>query len=205
MELPTQERHTAMTRSGHILALYGGLALLALLIAAGRGDVDLYRLRDETTGLQLLLSPLLGIGIGLLVVVLSRLAVRHFAWARQLHREFRSILGEQTARELLILALASSIGEELLFRGALMPWMGIWPQALIFAGLHVGPGRRFLPWTLAAFAIGLGFGYLADATGDLGAPITAHFVINYLNLRFIVATELPDEPTLEASEVAPEG
>jgi hypothetical protein len=27
----------------------------------------------------------------------------------------------------------------------------------------------------------------------LGAPIVAHFVINYLNLRFIVATELPEE------------
>lgn len=193
MNLPTQDRQTAMSRSGHILALYGGLALVGLLIAAARGDVDLYRFHEGTGGRQLLLSPLLGLAIGIVVVLLSRLAVRYFAWARRLHQDFRSILGEQTGREILVLALASSVGEELFFRGALMPWLGIWPQALIFAALHVGPGRRFLPWTLAAFIIGTGFGYLVDWTGDLGAPIAAHFTINYLNLRFIVGTALPEE------------
>ena len=193
MQLPTQDRQTAMTRSGHILALYGALALVGLLIAASRDDVNLYRFHEDTGWQQLLVSPLLGLGIGLVVVLLSRLAVRRCAWARCLHQEFRSILGEQSGREILILALASSIGEELLFRGALMPWLGIWPQALLFAGLHIGPGRRFLPWTLAAFFIGTGFGYLVDWTGDLGAPIAAHFTINYLNLRFIVGTAMPDQ------------
>ena len=193
MNLPTQNRQTAMTRSGHILALYGGLAIAALLIAAGRGDVDLYRFHKGTETRDLLLSPLLGLAIGLGVVLASRLAVRKFRWARRLHRDFRVILSGLSGREILILALASSIGEELLFRGALLPWLGIWPQALIFAALHVGPGRRFLPWTLAAFLIGAAFGYLLQWTGDLGAPIAAHFIINYLNLNFIVKTELPEE------------
>ena len=131
--------------------------------------------------------------IGLAVVVASRLAVRHVHWAQRLHRDFRSILGELSGKEILILALASSVGEELLFRGALLPWLGVWPQALIFAALHVGPGRRFLPWTLAAFVVGVGFGFLVHWTGDLGAPIMAHFIINYLNLSFIVATDLSEE------------
>jgi membrane protease YdiL (CAAX protease family) len=182
-----------MTRSGHILALYGGMAIVALLIAAGRGDVDLYRFHKDTTARDMLLSPLLGLAIGLVVVLASRVALRHFLWARKLHRDFRSILGGLSGSEILILALASSVGEELLFRGALLPWLGIWPQALIFAALHVGPGRRFLPWTLAAFAVGAGFGFLVHWTGDLGAPIAAHFIINYLNLSFIVATDLPEE------------
>ncbi len=182
-----------MTRSGHVLALYGGLILVALLIAAGRGDVDLYRFHKGTDARDLLLGPLIGLVIGLGLVLASRLAVRHLHWARRLHRDFRSILGELSGRDILILALASSVGEELLFRGALLPWLGIWVQALLFAALHVGPGRRFLPWTLAAFSIGAGFGFLVHWTGDLGAPIVAHFVINYLNLRFIVAEELPEE------------
>jgi len=93
----------------------------------------------------------------------------------------------------VILALASSIGEELLFRGALMPWLGIWLQAAIFALLHVGPGRRFLPWTVSAFVLGLLFGALAQWTGNLGGPIAAHFAINFLNLRYIVG-----EPALPA-------
>ena len=89
-------------------------------------------------------------------------------------------------REIVILALASSIGEELLFRGALLPWMGLWVQAAVFAALHIGPGRRFLPWTASALALGLAFGALAQWTGNLGGPIAAHFAINFLNLRYIV-------------------
>ncbi len=182
-----------MSRSGHVLALYGGLSIVALLIAAGRGNVDLYRVHGNESARELLLSPLLGVAVGLALVLASRLAVRHTHWAQNLHREFRSILGEQSGREILLLALASSVGEELLFRGALLPWLGIWPQALLFAALHIGPGRRFLPWTAAALLIGAGFGYTTYATGNLGCAIAAHFTVNYLNLRFIVRTELPKQ------------
>ena len=61
----------------------------------------------------------------------------------------------------------------------------------MFALLHVGPGRRFLPWTVSALVLGVGFGVLAEETGSLGAPIAAHFMINFLNLRYIVATRVP--------------
>jgi len=179
-----------MTRSGHVLALYAGLSLLALLIASGRGNVDLYRLNEQTSASQLALGPLIGLMIGLAVVGLSRLATHYFQWAQRLHTEFRSILGELTGNEILILAVASSVGEELLFRGALMPWVGIWAQAILFGALHFGPSRRFLPWTITALIVGVGFGFLAQWTGSLGAPIAAHFVINALNLRFIVRTSL---------------
>ena len=57
----------------------------------------------------------------------------------------------------------------------------------MFALLHVGPGKRFLPWTVSAFVLGLAFGELAVWTGNLGGPIAAHFAINFLNLRYIVA------------------
>lgn len=190
MELPGPHSQQGMSRSGLILALYGALSLAALLLSAGRGDVDLYRVEGTSTPLSLALSPLLGVVIGLGIVLLSRLAVQRFAWAQRLHRDFRDLLGPLTGREIVILALASAVGEELLFRGALMPWLGLWPQALIFALLHVGPGPRFWPWTASAFAVGLLFGYLVHWTGDLGAPIVAHFVVNFLNLHFIARTDL---------------
>ena len=69
--------------------------------------------------------------------------------------------------------------------GALLPGLGLWPSTLAFGLLHIGPGVRFLPWTLSAIALGLAFSVLARTTGDLGGPIVAHFVINLLNLRFI--------------------
>jgi membrane protease YdiL (CAAX protease family) len=192
MQLPSQNREPLMSRAGLILALYGGLALLALLISAGRDDIDIYRIAGRSTPLLLALSPLIGLAVGLLVVFLSRFAVHRFDWARRLHGDFRSILGPLTGREILVLALASSVGEELLFRGALQPMIGVWMQALVFALLHIGPGVRFLPWTASAFGVGLLFGWLFQFTGDLGGPIVAHFAINFMNLHFIARFEIPE-------------
>jgi len=175
-----------LSRASMVIGLYGAMTLVALVIAAGRGDPDLYRFSSEPRW-PLLAGPIVGFLVGLGVVGLSRVATRHFAWARYLHTSFRDLLGPLTGREIMILALGSAIGEELLFRGALLPWLGPWWQAVVFALLHVGPGRRFLPWTALALVAGIGFGWLAVWTTNLGAPIAAHFTINFLNLRFIVA------------------
>jgi membrane protease YdiL (CAAX protease family) len=180
-----------LSRATLVIGLYGAMGILAFLIAAGRGDPDLYRLGGDPAGWQLGAAPGLGIALGLFVVGLTRLASRRYQWARDLHGSFHDLLGPLTGREIVILALASSIGEELLFRGALMPWLGLWVQAAIFALLHVGPGKRFLPWTASAFALGLAFGALAKWTGNLGGPIAAHFAINFLNLRYIVGSRDP--------------
>jgi membrane protease YdiL (CAAX protease family) len=180
-----------LSRATLVIGLYGGMGIVAFLVAAGRGDPDLYRLGGDPAGWKLVVAPGLGLLLGLGVVGLTRLATRHFQWARDLHASFRDLLGPLTLREILILALASSVGEELFFRGALMPWLGVWLQAAVFALLHVGPGRRFLPWTASAFGLGLAFGLLAKWTGNLGGPIAAHFMINYLNLRYIVGERAP--------------
>jgi hypothetical protein len=174
-----------LSRASLVIGLYGAMALVAIVLAAGRGDPDLYRLGAPPAWL-LLAGPCVGLAVGLAIVGLTRLATRRFQWARDLHTSFRDLLGPLALREIAILALASSIGEELMFRGALLPWLGVWLQAGIFALLHVGPGKRFLPWTASAFVLGLGFGELALRTGSLGAPIAAHFAINFWNLRYIV-------------------
>ena len=180
-----------LSRGSMVIGLYAAMGIVAFLVAAGRGDPDLYRLGGEPAASSLMLAPVLGVLLGLVVVGLTRIATRHFTWARELHASFRDLLGPLASREIAILAVASAIGEELLFRGALMPWLGVWWQALVFALLHVGPGRRFLPWTASAFVLGIAFGELARVTGNLGGPIAAHFAINFLNLRFIVGVSRP--------------
>jgi len=184
-----------LSRASLVIGLYAAMGIVAFLIAAGRGDPDLYRLGGSPKAWQLGAGPAAGLALGLGVVALTRFATRNFQWARDLHASFRDLLGPLTGREIVILALASSVGEELLFRGALLPWVGVWIQAAVFAALHIGPGRRFLPWTASALALGIGFGLIAQWTGNLGGPITAHFVINFLNLKFIVATE-PARPAV---------
>lgn len=191
MHLEPIRKPRPMSRSGLVLLLYGALTVLGVLIAAGRDDMDVYRIGEISSASWLALSPVIGLAFGLLVVLSSRLATQRFGWARSLHRDFRSIIGKLTGREILILALASSIGEEVLFRGALQPAIGLWLQAIVFALLHIGPGVRFLPWTLWALVMGLCFGLLYQWTGNLGAPIVAHFTINFLNLHYIARVELP--------------
>jgi len=183
-----------LSRATLVIGLYAAMGIVAFLLAAGRGDPDVYRLGGSPAGWQLASAPALGLVLGLIVVALTRVATSRYQWARDLYTSFKDLLGPLSGREIVILALASSIGEELLFRGALMPWVGVWVQAAVFAVLHIGPGRRFLPWTVSAFVLGVAFGLLAKWTGNIGGPIAAHFTINYLNLRFIVAT--PPRPAI---------
>lgn len=127
----------------------------------------------------------LGLGVGLAMVVASRVATSRFAWASRLADEFRALLGTFHRREALAVALLSSVTEELVFRGLLQPAVGLWLAAAVFAALHVGPTPRFLPWTAMAFVAGLALGWLFEQTGNLLAPIVAHATVNYLNLRFL--------------------
>ncbi len=188
-------RRTSAPRFGHaavILGLYGAVAALGLVIGAVRGRPNVYFVEAPELSWKLAIGPLCGVAVALVIVFLTRLAVHQFEWARHLHRSFRGLLGNLHARDIFILAIASSVGEELLFRGALMPWLGIWGSSAVFALLHIGPGIHYLPWTFSAFVIGLLFGGLTLLTGDLGAPIAAHFLVNYLNLNYIVRVELPE-------------
>ncbi|HUJ58056.1 MAG TPA: CPBP family intramembrane glutamic endopeptidase [Kofleriaceae bacterium] len=175
-----------LSRASLVIGLYSAMGIVALVLAAGRGDPNLYRIGEDAATWQLAVAPLLGVALGLVVVGLTRIATKNFRWARDLHASFRDLLGPLTVREIAILAIASAVGEELLFRGALMPWLGLWLQAVVFALLHLGPGRRFLPWTASALVLGIAFGELALWTHNLGGPIAAHFTINFLNLRYIV-------------------
>jgi membrane protease YdiL (CAAX protease family) len=191
MQLPPSSQPRRLSRAQLVLGLYGALALSGVLVGAYRGDANVYTLpRVPATPLRFALSPLAGASVGLLVVFLSRLAVHRFEWARLLHREFRALLGPLGAAEIFLLALASSVGEEFFFRGALLPAIGIWASSGVFALLHIGPGRRDLPWTISAFVVGLAMSALALSLGDLGAPIAAHFTINFMNLRHISRYEL---------------
>ncbi|MDP9325938.1 MAG: CPBP family intramembrane metalloprotease [Candidatus Dormibacteraeota bacterium] len=71
----------------------------------------------------------------------------------------------------IALALAAGIGEELLFRGALMPRLGNLPAALLFAVLHAQYAISLA--TLEILILGLVLGWLRRRAGTTGA-IIAH-------------------------------
>lgn len=183
-------RGATWSRPVLVLLAYLGLAAAALVWGAVRGHANVWRLAGVEHP-RAPASAAAGLALGLLTVFLSRLAVHRFEWARALHREFRALLGPMGTPEIVVLAVASSLGEELFFRGALMPVVGVWLSSAIFALLHIGPRARYLPWTLGSFGAGLAFGGLFLWSGDLSGPVLAHFTINFLNLRHLSRHELP--------------
>lgn len=121
----------------------------------------------------------LGAGVGLAVVALDALLERVIPALRDMGQAFRELLGAgMTPQRALLYASLSAIGEEILFRGLLQPWLGLVASSLIFGLMHFPPDRRLLIWPVFAAAMGFAFGGLFLYTGDLLAPIVAHFTIN---------------------------
>jgi membrane protease YdiL (CAAX protease family) len=73
----------------------------------------------------------------------------------------------------------------LLFRGLFQPWIGLWPQAILFGLLHQLPGPSRWIWVSWAFLVGLALGALFELTGSLLGPLAAHALVNGVNLSFL--------------------
>ena len=81
-------------------------------------------------------------------------------------------------RDLVLVSVFSGMGEEVFFRGALQPVIGLVAASLLFGAVHIGPDRRYLVWTLWAAGAGFLFGALYLWTGGILAPVTAHVLHN---------------------------
>ncbi|NNC94613.1 MAG: CPBP family intramembrane metalloprotease [Chitinophagales bacterium] len=83
---------------------------------------------------------------------------------------------------ILFYSACAAIGEEILFRGAIQPIIGIWFTSVIFVLLHgyLNPGN--LPLSLYGVFLVIvvaGFGYLYKLVG-LGSAVMAHFVYDVI-------------------------
>jgi uncharacterized protein len=181
-------RGASWSRPALVMIVYLGLGAAALGVGGLRGQPDVWHLAGRERWVWA--GLLSGLAAGLAIVFASRMALYRFEWARALHRELRHLLFPLSDVEIVILAAASSVGEEMFFRGALLPTVGLIGSSAIFALLHVGPKARHLPWTASSFGAGLLFGAMFMWTGDLTGPVVAHFLVNFLNLRHVTAVEL---------------
>jgi membrane protease YdiL (CAAX protease family) len=168
---------------------YFGLAGLAVVLNLARGEAVVPLSWGPTVW------PAFGWAIlgAALTIGFSRFAEARFAWARRMSAWFRSKLGPLTGAEVLSLAFASGIAEEMLFRGALQPAFGsmlgsevagLVAATLAFGALHVG-GRDMWPWTAFALALGGYLGWLQLYADNVLPPIVLHVLVNAVNLRRI--------------------
>lgn len=170
------------------LLLYGSLSILSGGLAwTLNGDPLLFAepWLDLETPVAHAYSSLLGLTFGLFTVGASAKLVEHTAFGRRLAAELRPLASGLSGSDAILLAILSALGEELLFRSVLTPWLGVVGQALVFGVLHQVPGRSRFAYMAWATLMGIILGAIFSATGSLLGPIIAHALINALNLRFL--------------------
>lgn len=181
-----------------VVIAYAGAAALGIGIGALRGAPNVLvcapLLGGSASGRHLL-SLGLGVAVALVVVLGTRHLVRTRVWAEALHRELRPMARALGPAAIPWAALASGVGEELLFRGALVPaagavfhsvTVGVIASSLLFGVLHQTRGRGRVTWIVFAAVMGLVFAAMFVLTGSLLGPVVAHIAINGWNLRFLV-------------------
>jgi uncharacterized protein len=98
---------------------------------------------------------------------------------------------------IVLMALASGVGEELFFRGWLTPLVGVTLSSVAFGLLHQVRGRARWAWAGWATLMGVTFATLYELTGHLAGPILAHVTINLVNLRYL-RDNPPSDPGAKA-------
>ncbi len=174
-------------------------AVLALLAASGAAMLGYDPL---TTRSALGLSGVFALATSLVMgalfagatIVTTRVMLRTQPWARALHADLRPAVRHASGRGIVGMALASGIAEELVFRGLLVPMVGIVVSSVAFGLLHQVRGQARWAWAVWAGITGLFLASIFVLTGSIAGPIAAHVAINLVNLRHLRDTDLGGAP-----------
>ena len=186
---PETRRHTISTpTAGCIYFLLTAAGVAGAILILDQSPLWL----PDAPAVSLLTKVVLGAGVGIAVFVLDQLAERFLPLFNRMGEALRNLLGELSMTQVLMLAAFSAVGEEVFFRGFLLPWVGLIASSILFGALHIAPDRRLWPWPILATAMGFAFGWLFEYTGDVLAPILAHFTINYFGVMVLARRGRPD-------------
>jgi uncharacterized protein len=131
-------------------------------------------------------SLLIGTAIGLGITALSALVYRIWgAYRRSADFYLDLVIKPLTWADLMWLGILPGMSEELLFRGVMLPaigltWFGIFMSSACFGVLHFS-GSQHWSYVIWAIVIGSLLGYSAAATGNLLIPIVAHTTTNLVS------------------------
>jgi len=134
---------------------------------------------------SLALGAVSGIFVSMVLIFLSKRVSR----LEKIVEEVKILFEGFQKRDILMICAISSLCEESFFRGILQPLLGIVLSSLIFGIAHIPRNRIFALWTIEATLLGFWFGFIYEVTGNLAGPIAGHFIINYLNISYIVRSK----------------
>ncbi|NJO41333.1 MAG: CPBP family intramembrane metalloprotease [Cyanobacteria bacterium CRU_2_1] len=182
-EIPPKPNVEPLTRIQILVAM--GVTAVVLLIAA-----RLWLLLDSSVQLLSLtwsLSDVLwGIGLGMAITVASAIVYRLWeAYRHSADYYLELVIKPLAVPDLVWLGLLPGMSEELLFRGVMLPalgltWFGLGISSLCFGILHFSGSQH---WSYVVWATTIGFvlGFSAIETGNLLVPIVAHVTTNLIS------------------------
>lgn len=182
MTQPNPPEIESLTRI-QILTAMAVTALILLLVAKGwqtLGNVPLLSWEINQNAF------VWGIALALIIIGASGIVYRFWpAYSRCADIYLQLVLKPLVWPDLIWLGLLPGLSEELLFRGVMLPALGLNWTALIlssalFGILHLSGADQW-PYALWACLVGLLLGYSALATQNLLVPIIAHILTNFIS------------------------
>lgn len=149
------------------------------------------------------------LGIGILFGMIAATIVGYISYqppVAEIIRDFTIIDFVLNTRFTLFdrtqISLVAGISEEILFRGAIQPLMGVWWTSVLFVALHgyfLFKSPVHIMLGIMMFALSVGLGYLFIWSG-LIAAIVAHIVYDFLLLEAVTRWGVPERRNLSISD-----
>lgn len=166
-----------------ILVVMGVTAVVLLMITKiwqKLGSVELLALQFDLAAL------LWGIGLAVGITIASSIIYRLWgAYRRSADMYLELVIKPLIWPDLIWLGLLPGLSEELLFRGVMLPALGLNLTAVIISSLLFGvlhlSGAGQWPYVVWATIVGFALGYCALITGNLLVPIVAHIITNLVS------------------------
>ncbi|MHC5011960.1 MAG: lysostaphin resistance A-like protein [Planctomycetota bacterium] len=127
----------------------------------------------------------LGLGLGIVLIGVTRATAAGWRPMGRARDALVDLVGPVGWGDAVLLALLSGLAEELLFRGALWPHLGLAGTTLLFGLVHVLPRWRLWVYPLFATVAGLVLGILRQSTASIWPSVLAHVTVNAVNLIWL--------------------
>lgn len=80
--------------------------------------------------------------------------------------------------QVFLMALFAAVGEEILFRGAIQPFVGLFLGSCLYGLIHFSSGWMLTPWNIMGLSKGLFLGWIFQSTASLWPCIVAQLAFN---------------------------
>jgi membrane protease YdiL (CAAX protease family) len=182
VENPNNSELEPLTRI-QILVVMGVTAIILLIVAKVWQNLGSIAILEVQFTYE---AALLGIGIAGGIIAASSLIYRLWpAYRRSADTYLELVIKPLVWPDLIWLGLLPGLSEELLFRGVMLPALGLDLAAVIFSSLLFGilhlSGLQQWPYVVWATVVGFALGYSALVTGNLLVPIVAHILTNLVS------------------------